>query len=173
MTTAVKSKLISIERILQARSRLKNVIRHTATEYNEGLSERYGANIYLKREDLQIVRSYKIRGAYNKMASLSAAQKSKGVVCASAGNHAQGAALSCKLLNVHGKIYMPTPTTEQKVNKVKFFGKEMVEVVLVGDTYDDAYAAAMKDCEENGKSFINPFEDEKVIEGWKKVYEIF
>ncbi|MEM8895238.1 MAG: threonine ammonia-lyase [Bacteroidota bacterium] len=165
MTTAVKSNLISIEKVLQARARLKNVVRNTATEYNEGLSERYGANIYLKREDLQIVRSYKIRGAYNKMASLTDEEKSKGIVCASAGNHAQGAALSCKLLNVQGKIYMPTPTTEQKVNKVKFFGKDMVEVVLVGDTYDDAYAAAMKDCTENGKAFINPFEDEKVMEG--------
>jgi threonine dehydratase len=165
MTTAVKSKLISIEKILQARARLKNVVRTTPTEYNEGLSERYGAKIYLKREDLQIVRSYKIRGAYNKMATLSAEQKRKGIVAASAGNHAQGAALSCKLLNVHGKIFMPTPTTEQKVNKVKSFGKDMVDVVLIGDTFDDAYAAAMKDCEENGKTFAHPFEDEKVIEG--------
>lgn len=165
MSATVKSKLISIEKILQARARLKNVIRTTATEYNAGLSERYDANIYLKREDLQVVRSYKIRGAYNQIASLSTAQKSKGIVAASAGNHAQGAALSCKLLGVHGKIFMPTPTTEQKVNKVKSFGKDMVEVVLVGDTFDDAYAAAMRDCEENGKAFAHPFEDEKVIEG--------
>uniref|UniRef100_UPI0040496E47 threonine ammonia-lyase IlvA n=1 Tax=Fulvivirga sp. TaxID=1931237 RepID=UPI0040496E47 len=165
MQTTVKTNRIAVEKIVSARMRLKDVIYATPTQHNQSLSEKYGANIYLKREDMQIVRSYKIRGAYNKMSGLSATQQQKGIVCASAGNHAQGVALSCKLLGIHGKIFMPTPTTEQKVNKVKFFGKDKVEVVLVGDTFDDAYDAALKDCKENGKEFIHPFEDEAVIEG--------
>lgn len=165
MSTTLKSKLISVEKILQAKVRLKDVISTTPTQLNYGLSERYEANIYLKREDLQVVRSYKIRGAYNKLASLTAKQKKQGIVAASAGNHAQGVALSCQLLGIEGKIYMPTPTTEQKVKKVRSFGKDKAEVVLVGDTFDDAYKAAMQDCDEHGKVFIHPFEDEKVIEG--------
>lgn len=119
----------------------------------------------MKREDLQLVRSYKIRGAYNKMASLSKAELSKGVVCASAGNHAQGVALSCRFLETKGTIFMPAPTPRQKIEQVRMFGKDFVEVKLVGDNFDDAYAEARADSEANGRSFIHPFDDQKIIEG--------
>ena len=121
--------------------------------------------MFFKREDLQVVRSYKIRGAYNKMCTLSKEALAKGIVCASAGNHAQGVALACKLLNVKGTIFMPSVTPKQKVSKVKFFGRENVEVILTGDTYDASYQAAKEYTEGYDKTFIHPFDDEHVIEG--------
>ncbi|MCW3806557.1 threonine ammonia-lyase IlvA [Plebeiibacterium marinum] len=153
------------EDIINAVSRLKGVIRQTPLEYNHTYSEKYQADIYFKREDQQVVRSYKIRGAYNKMASLPAEVINKGVVCASAGNHAQGVAFSCFLLKVKGTIYMPTTTPQQKIKRVNTLGKEWVEVVLVGDTFDEANEAALKFSEDNNLSFIPPFDDPKVIEG--------
>lgn len=155
----------SVLNIINAKRSLKNIVDTTPLTLNKRLSEKYNCNVYLKREDLQIVRSYKIRGAYNKMSSLNADQLKKGIVCASAGNHAQGVAYSCQILQVNGVIYMPSTTPKQKVQQVKMFGKEKVEIVLTGDTFDDAYNAAMKDCNENGKTFIHPFDDKKVIEG--------
>jgi len=128
-------------------------------------SAKYDCNVTLKREDLQIVRSYKIRGAYNKMNSLSKAQLVNGIVCASAGNHAQGVAYSCKALKVDGKIFMPSPTPSQKIDQVKMFGGKYIEVILVGDTFDEASSHAKTYCERHEKSFIHPFDDEKVIEG--------
>ncbi len=157
--------LISVENIYKAKVRLKNVATKTPLMYNHFYSEKYEANIYFKREDLQVVRSYKIRGAYNKMASLSKEELSKGVVCASAGNHAQGVAFACRALEVQGKIYMPCTTPKQKINKVKSFGRSFVEVILIGDTFDDSYAEAWKDAKANKLAFIHPFNDEKVIEG--------
>lgn len=156
---------ITVENIYKAKVRLKGVAEHTPLQLNYNLSEKYGCNLYLKREDLQVVRSYKIRGAYNKMATLPKAVLEKGIVCASAGNHAQGVALACRKLGVYGKIYMPSVTPLQKVKKVKLFGKNKVEVVLVGDTFDDSYNEAKKDATENEKSFIHPFNDHRVIEG--------
>ncbi|MCL4143148.1 UNVERIFIED_CONTAM: hypothetical protein GTU68_060058 [Idotea baltica] len=132
---------------------------------NLTFSYRYGCEIFFKREDLQLVRSYKIRGAYNRMSKLSLKSRKKGIVCASAGNHAQGVAYSCNRLKIHGKIFMPGTTPKQKVQKVKMFGREHVEVVLLGDTFDDSYAAAMADCKESGKTFIHPFNDADVIAG--------
>lgn len=128
-------------------------------------SDYFDAHILLKREDLQQVRSYKIRGAYNKISSLTPEQSEKGVVCASAGNHAQGVALSCKLLEIEGTIYMPAPTPNQKIEQVRMFGGDFIDIKLIGDTFDDAYHAAMLECEELHKIFIHPFNDEKVIEG--------
>ncbi len=157
--------LPSVLNIINAKRNLKNIVDTTALTLNKRLSEKYQCNVYLKREDLQIVRSYKIRGAYNKMSSLTSEQLAKGVVCASAGNHAQGVAYSCQVLQVDGVIYMPNTTPKQKVQQVKLFGKEKVQIVLTGDTFDEAFAAAMRDCEENNKTFIHPFDDEKVIEG--------
>lgn len=119
----------------------------------------------MKREDLQLVRSYKIRGAYNKMSSLAKSNLAIGVVCASAGNHAQGVAYSCKLLKTKGTIFMPAPTPKQKIEQVKMFGKEFVEVKLIGDSFDDASHHAKHECESTGATFIHPFDDEKVIEG--------
>ena len=129
------------------------------------LSKAFDAHVSFKREDLQQVRSYKIRGAYNKICSLSKEESANGVVCASAGNHAQGVALSCKLLKIKGSIYMPSPTPSQKIEQVKMFGEDFIEIILHGDTFDDAYHAAMEECEQLKKTFIHPFDDEKVIEG--------
>src|SRR5213075_650662 len=117
--------------------RLKEIVNRTPLQLNHNLSRKYGCHIFLKREDLQIVRSYKLRGAYNMMSSLSREQLQRGVVCASAGNHAQGFAYSCKKLNVKGVVFMPIITPGQKVNQTKMFGEEWVEIRLVGDTYDD------------------------------------
>ena len=135
---------LKIENIVLAARKLKPVVTHTPLQLNVNLSQEYEANIYLKREDLQLVRSYKLRGAYNLISSLSSAQIKKGVVCASAGNHAQGVAFSCAKLKCHGVIYMPTTTPQQKVTQVKMFGGEYVEVRLHGDTFDDAKNAAMR-----------------------------
>jgi threonine dehydratase len=150
---------------LKANERLEGVINVTPLMLNTNLSEEFGANIYLKREDLQVVRSYKIRGAYNKISQLDESQKKTGIVCASAGNHAQGFALSCQLLNIYGKVFMPKTTPNQKIKQVKLFGKDFVEVILIGDTFDDAFLAAQTDANENNKTFIHPFNDEKIIAG--------
>jgi threonine dehydratase len=148
-----------------AAERLQNVVDKTPLKVNHNLSEQYGANVFLKREDLQVVRSYKIRGAYNKIAGLSEEAKSKGVVCASAGNHGQGVAFACKLLGIHGTIFMPVPTPSQKVNQVNRYGGENVELVLTGDTFDDAYEQAQIYCQENDSTFVHPFNDTEVIAG--------
>jgi len=157
--------LISVEEISLAHERLKPVVYHTPLQRNIHYSEEYKANIYFKREDLQVVRSYKLRGAYNRMSALSKEQLANGIVCASAGNHAQGVAFSCYAMKVKGAIFMPSTTPKQKVNQVKFFGKDYVEVVLIGDTFDDSYAEAMKYCEEKKSTFIHPFDDNLVIAG--------
>ncbi|MFT3739359.1 MAG: threonine ammonia-lyase [Breznakibacter sp.] len=157
--------MLSILEIESAYQRIKSVIKRTPLEKSMQLSERYGANILLKREDLQIVRSYKLRGAYNKIASLSAEERQRGIVCASAGNHAQGFAYTCRQLGIKGKVFMPATTPQQKIKQVRMFGREMVEVVLTGDTYDEAYSAAKKDCDEHHSVFIHPFDDLHVIAG--------
>jgi threonine dehydratase len=148
-----------------AAQRLKSVVNRTPLTFNLNLSKKYQCNIFLKREDLQIVRSYKLRGAYNLMSSLSAEQLQRGVVCASAGNHAQGFAYSCKKLNTHGVVFMPVITPNQKISQTKMFGEDKLTVKLVGDTFDDCAIAAKKYTEENGMTFIPPFDDLKIIEG--------
>lgn len=155
----------SLKDVQTAQKQLEDVALVTPLMRSVRYSRKFHANILLKREDLQVVRSYKIRGAYNKMVSLTEAQIENGVVCASAGNHAQGVALSCKLLKIKGKIYMPSPTPKQKIDKVRMFGEEYIDIVLVGDSYDDAYLKAILECERLNKTFIHPFADEKVIEG--------
>jgi threonine dehydratase len=144
---------------------LKGVAVNTPLIFNQHLSEKYQAKIYLKREDLQIVRSYKIRGAYNKLYHLNKTGIKNGVVCASAGNHAQGVAYSCNLLKIKGVIFMPTPTPKQKVNRVKMFGNGYVDIILVGDTFDDAHKEALEYSAKNGFEFVHPFDDPLVIEG--------
>ncbi|CAM4377347.1 threonine ammonia-lyase IlvA [Zobellia roscoffensis] len=129
------------------------------------LSKAFGANVLLKREDLHRVRSYKIRGAFNKISSLSEKERENGIVCASAGNHAQGVAFACNHLKIQGTIYMPSVTPKQKIEQTKMFGGEWVTVVLEGDTFDDSSKSARAFCEENAKTFIHPFDDPKVIEG--------
>jgi threonine dehydratase len=157
--------MVAVENINKASELLKGVATHTPLQFNAQLSEEFNCTIYLKREDLQVVRSYKIRGAYNKISSLNEDEKNNGVVCASAGNHAQGVAFSCRKLKIKGTIFMPATTPAQKISQVKLFGKEWIDVVLTGDTFDDAYKAAVIFCEANKAVFVHPFDDEKVIEG--------
>jgi threonine dehydratase len=145
--------------------RLKEVVNHTPLQYNANLSRKYQCRVYLKREDLQIVRSYKLRGAYNMMSQLTPAQLAKGVVCASAGNHAQGFAYSCKKLNIKGVVFMPIPSPQQKVTQTKMFGEHFVEVKLVGDTFDDTARAAKAYTAANDMTFIPPFDHALIISG--------
>ena len=149
----------------QAAERLRKVVNRTPLVFNQNLSVKYGCNVYLKREDLQAVRSYKLRGAFNMMCSLPADQLQNGVVCASAGNHAQGFAYSCKKLHVRGVVFMPIITPKQKVNQTKMFGGENIEIRLVGDTFDDCAIAAKQFTQENHMTFIPPFDDFRIIEG--------
>ncbi len=157
--------MINVENIYRAKIRLKDIVEPTPLTYNHNLSEKYQCTVLLKREDLQIVRSYKIRGAYNKMSQLPEEQLKNGITCASAGNHAQGVAYACNQMKVHGHIFMPAVTPQQKISKVKGFGKSYVDVILHGDTFDDAYHRAKIFTEQENKTFIHPFNDEKIIEG--------
>lgn len=154
-----------LEEIIKAGQALKGIIHKTPLQRNDILSERYNCNLYLKREDLQVVRSFKIRGAYNLIQSIPSDQLRNGVVCASAGNHAQGVAYSCKALGILGRVYMPAPTPRQKISQVKRFGQEFVEVILTGDSFDDAFYEAKAHCEAASKYFIHPFDDLLVIAG--------
>ncbi len=133
---------IEINKVEKASSRIKDLVKHTPLIKMPNFSERYGADIYFKREDLQRVRSYKIRGAFNKISTLVEHKEVSGVVCSSAGNHAQGVAQVCQYLGIKGVIFMPTTTPMQKVQQVEMFGKEHVEIRLVGDTYDASYQVA-------------------------------
>lgn len=161
MTTATRLATIDVNR---AHVLLKDVVLHTPLQFHRKLSQQFGAEVWLKREDLQVVRSYKIRGAYNLIHSLTAEQRQHGVVCASAGNHAQGVAWSCKSLDIRGIIYMPAITPKQKINQVKMFGGEHIEIVLIGDTFDDCQQHALAHCEAHGMTFIPPFDHERIIE---------
>jgi threonine dehydratase len=156
---------ISSLHFAEAAERLHGIVNHTPLQLNANLSRKYQCNVYLKREDLQVVRSYKLRGAYNMMSLLPQEQLAKGVVCASAGNHAQGFAYSCNKLGVKGVVFMPVITPKQKVNQTKMFGEDSIEIKLVGDTYDDCSVAAKQFTEENGMTFIPPFDDHRIIEG--------
>lgn len=157
--------MVTLENITAAKYRFWKSVETTPLIYNERLSKKYGAEIYLKREDLQKVRSYKIRGAFNLISSLSDEEKSRWVVCASAGNHAQGFALTCSELQIHGVVYMPITTPEQKVYKTRQFGWKYITVELVGDTFDQALQEAKKYEQEHKATFVHPFDDERIIAG--------
>ncbi len=165
MTVLSQTYIPTLKSITDAANCVEEVVTKTPLMRSFTYSKRFEAEVFLKREDLQQVRSYKIRGAFNKISSLSEAQKEKGIVCASAGNHAQGVALACERLQIQGTIVMPATTPNQKVEQVKMFGGDWITTVLVGDSFDDAYAHAKKTCEQEGKVFIHPFDDEKIIEG--------
>ena len=154
-----------VNKVKKATEKLRILFLETPLQYSEYLSEIYGARIYIKREDLTPVRSYKIRGAFNLISQLSEEEKDRGIVCASAGNHAQGVAFACAYFQKKGKIFMPVPTPEQKTQKTKLIGKGFVEIVLIGDTFDEAHKAAQKDCNKTGGTFVPPFDHEKIIEG--------
>ncbi|QXP52920.1 threonine ammonia-lyase IlvA [Cellulophaga sp. HaHa_2_95] len=155
-----------IEDIYTAATTIKQVVPdNTPLQESIRYSKEYNATILLKREDLHRVRSYKIRGAFNKIFSLNADERKKGVVCASAGNHAQGVAFACNNLKIKGTIYMPSVTPQQKIEQTQLFGGDWVTVVLHGDTFDDAYKESLKYCQANDKVFVHPFDDPKTIEG--------
>jgi len=168
MNTLLADKKIykpQVEAVKEAAERISKVVVKTPLMQSFTYTNKFSANVMLKREDLQQVRSYKIRGAYNKISSLPKEQLNKGVICASAGNHAQGVAFACNKLQAKGVIYMPITTPRQKVEQTKMFGGEWVEVVLKGDTFDDSFKSSMKHADKFGLVFIHPFDDEKVIEG--------
>ncbi len=163
----------AVEEIIKASKVLEEILEPTPFKKNNNLSEMYDAQIFLKREDLQMVRSYKIRGAYNKIRSIEPERLASGIVCASAGNHAQGVAFSCNKLKIKGSIYMPTTTPRQKIDSVRMFGRDYVDIILTGDTFDAANAAAIEYAKQSGKTFIPPFDDPKIIEGQGTIgYEI-
>ena len=157
--------LPSIEGAQEAQKRLQSVVLETPFQWLERWSQKMEADVYLKREDLQQVRSFKIRGAYNKILTLTPAERKQGLVCASAGNHAQGFAFSCRDLQINGTVFMPLPTPRQKIEQVRMFGGDFVCIRLEGDTYDDSQKAARQFQEENQSPFIHPFDDLDVIEG--------
>ncbi|TGE26934.1 threonine ammonia-lyase IlvA [Hymenobacter metallicola] len=164
-TIAPAAPVVRLANVEQAARTLQGVIYETLLQQNLGLSAAYGASVYLKREDLQVVRSYKIRGAYHKISQLAEEQQVPEVVCASAGNHAQGVAYACQLLGLKGYIFMPANTPAQKVSKVRLFGKEQIDVILTGATFDDTFQAAKLFCDERGSAFVHPFDDLAIVEG--------
>ena len=156
---------LDAEAIEAAGARLQPVVRHTPLESSPRLSELVGRPVFLKREDIQIGRSYKVRGAYNMISSLSAEERSAGVVCASAGNHAQGVAFSCATLGIHGRVFLPTTTSRQKRERIRAIGGPWVEPVIDGSTYDEAAAAAVADAADRGAVYVHPFDDPRIIAG--------
>lgn len=163
--TNTETKTFHVEEILIANQLLKDVVAHTPLQKNERLSEKYECTVYIKREDLQHVRSFKLRGAYYKIKTIETEARTKGIVCASAGNHAQGVAYACAHLGIDAKIFMPQTTPKQKINQVKMFGRNVVEIILVGDTFDDTSKKALEYSTESGRLFIHPFDDYDVIAG--------
>lgn len=165
--------MITAKNVEQAYEVLKRVVVRTPLDYSRYLSEKYGATIYIKRENEQRVRSFKIRGAYYAISQLSDEEKSLGVVCASAGNHAQGVAYTCQEMQIPATIFMPITTPQQKIGQVRFFGGDFVDIRLVGDTFDESALAAQEFTKESGKTFIDPFDDANVQAGQGTVaYEI-
>ena len=156
---------VDAEAIEDAVKRLDGVAVRTPLQRNLRLSERTGAQVWLKREDLQIGRSYKLRGAYNLIAQLDDIQKQAGVVCASAGNHGQGLAYSCHILGVQGKVYVPRTTPRQKRDRIAALGGTQVQVIITGDTYDDAAAAALAEVEATGATMVPAFDDPRTVAG--------
>ena len=157
--------LIDIYRIKKAKNAMKDVVKTTSLQKNKIYSDFYSSNIFLKREDQQKVKSFKIRGAYNKINSLSKDKINKGIVCASAGNHAQGFALTCKQQRIKGFVFMPKITPRLKIDKVKEFGGEFVEIILTGKDFYEAYDKSVVFCSQKKLNFIHPFNDYKIIEG--------
>ena len=156
---------VDAEAIEAAIKRLDGVAVRTSLQRNLRLSERTGAQIWLKREDLQIGRSYKLRGAYNLIAQLDDTAKAAGVVCASAGNHGQGLAYSCHILGVRGKVYVPRTTPRQKRDRIAALGGKQIQVIVTGDTYDDAAAAAIAEASATGATMVPAFDDPRTVAG--------
>ncbi|MFC7340509.1 threonine ammonia-lyase IlvA [Saccharopolyspora griseoalba] len=151
--------------IFRAGTRLRQVVRRTPLETSGRLSGELGVPVRLKREDLQVCRSYKVRGAYNLISGLSAAERANGVVCASAGNHAQGLAFACRELRIPGRVYLPANTPRQKRKRIASIGGEWVEPIIAGSSFDEASAASKADAERTGAVYVHPFDDPRTIAG--------
>lgn len=149
----------------EAAGRLRGVARETPLELNTRLSDAVGAEVWLKREDLQVVRSYKVRGAFNFIAQVRAAAQESGVVCASAGNHAQGVAWACRQLGIPGRIYLPRTTPRQKRDRIRQLGGDLVDIVMIGETFDEAQESATGHGAESGALVVPPFDDPRTIAG--------
>jgi threonine dehydratase len=168
------SAIPNLHQIKLVAEQLKGIVLQTPLQFSTILSDRFGANIFLKREDLQVVRSYKIRGAYHKIANIPLKLRRQGVVAASAGNHAQGVALACASLQIFATIFMPETTPIQKVEAVRFFGKDFIRIQLIGQNYDEAFLASRQFCEQAKAIYIPPFDDYDIIAGQATVaLEIF
>lgn len=165
MPTLTDQTIVSVTDIDSAAARIYDLVQHTPLEYSERLSKLYQAKIYLKREDQQVVRSYKLRGAYNLMKGLTNEERSRGAVTASAGNHAQGVALAAAKLRIKTAVYVPAGTPPQKVSRIHYFGGQWADVRLVGKTFDDSLAAALEFSHSSGGIFVHPFDDPRVIAG--------
>lgn len=165
MMQVADKKTVQVENVLIAHQFLKDVVVHTPLQKNDYLSEKYDCTIYIKREDLQHVRSFKLRGAFYKIKTIEQEAREKGVVCASAGNHAQGVAYACAQLQIVAKIFMPLTTPKQKIDQVRMFGREYVEIILAGDTFDDSAKSAMAYAVSEDRIFIHPFDDRDIIAG--------
>jgi len=148
-----------------AARRISSVVTRTPLQYSDRLSALTGAQVYLKREDLQAVRSYKLRGAYNLLMQLSDEEKAAGVVCSSAGNHAQGFALACRSMGVHGRVYVPAKTPKQKRDRIRYHGGDFIELIVGGATYDLAAAAALEDVARTGATLVAPYDDLRTMAG--------
>ena len=158
-------KLIDLAHIRGTTRKIRGIVKKTPLQESLNYSQKYNSKIFFKREDLQDVKSFKIRGAYTKILSVEKTIAQNGLVCASAGNHAQGFAVSCSLLDYNGTVFMPHSTPSLKVSLVKKFGGKNIKIKLVGENFSKAYKAAMDYCISNRKTFIHPFDDIKVIEG--------
>ena len=156
---------LSAADIDEAAQRISGVVARSPLQYSERLSEATGASVYLKREDLQTVRSYKLRGAHNLLMQLSADEIAAGVVCSSAGNHAQGFAMACRSMRIHGRVYVPGKTPKQKRDRIRYHGREFIELIVVGKTYDEAAAAALDDVAKTGATLVPPYDDPRTMAG--------
>jgi len=157
--------LLSAAEIDAAAKRIAGVVTPTPLQFSDRLSATTGASVYLKREDLQVVRSYKLRGAYNLLVQLSEEELAAGVVCSSAGNHAQGFAYACRSLGVHGRVYVPAKTPKQKRDRIRYHGGDFIELIVGGSTYDWAAEAALADVARTGATLVPPFDDPRTIAG--------
>ena len=156
---------LSAADIDEAAQRISGVVTRTPLQFSERLSEATGASVYLKREDLQSVRSYKLRGAHNLLMQLSEDELAAGVVCSSAGNHAQGFAMACRSMGVRGRVYVPVKTPKQKRDRIRYHGREFIELIAVGKTYDEAAAASLADVARTGATLVPPYDDPRTMAG--------
>ena len=156
---------LSAADIDEAAQRISGVVLRSPLQFSERLSETTGANVYLKREDQQAVRSYKLRGAHNLLMQLSEEEIAAGVVCSSAGNHAQGFAMACRSMGIHGRVYVPGKTPKQKRDRIRHHGREFIELIVTGHTYDEAAAAALDDIARTGATLVPPYDDLRTMAG--------